>query len=344
MEQTRRGFLGAVGAAAAATAGCMAPASDPGGTQRFERAYESVSGAVARVRTYTDAGGGQGSAFRVDGGHLVTNEHVIAAANRVSVQYADGAWRDAEVVGADPYSDLAVLRAESPPPGPELPLREDLPNVGAEVLVVGAPFGLDGSATAGIVSGRNRTIPAPNDFSVPDVVQVDAPLNPGNSGGPIVDLDGNAVAVATARVPGADNLGFGVSSRLARRVVPRLVEAGSYDHAYMGVGVAGVDPAIAAANDLPEARGVYVVSVVDGGPADGTLRGSTGEATVEGMPVPTGGDTIVGLDGVGIATRADLSRHLALETSPGDDLEARVLRDGSEETVSFALDERPAPN
>lgn len=344
MKQTRRGFLGAVGGAVAATAGCVAPATDPGGTQRFERVYDQIAGAVTRVRTYSDGRGGQGSAFRYSDTHLVTNDHVVGDPNRIRVQYADGEWRGAEVVGRDPYSDLAVLRASQQPPGPDLDFVEEQPAIGAEVLAVGAPFGLDGSATAGIVSGHNRSIPAPNNFTIPAAIQTDAALNPGNSGGPIVDLDGGVVGVATAQVPGAENLGFGVSAELARLVVPNLVETGTHRHSFMGVGVAPVEPLIAAANDLPSVRGVFITSVLEGGPADGVLRGGTGETTVEGTPVPTGGDVVIGLNETDIRTQGELSRFLALQTSPGDTIDVRIWRDEAEETVELTLGERPDPN
>ena len=369
MERTRREVLG-IGAAiaGAATAGCLgqtgSAATDNSG--QFESpvtaddpdyadVYEAVVPSVARVQTYVESretvlgsgpGGaaGQGSGFLYDEAHLVTNDHVIGDPDTIRVQATDETWVNASVVGRDPYSDLAVVELDGDLPGDPLPVAGELPPVGTRVLVVGAPLGLSGSASQGIVSGRDRTIPASTAagrFSIADAIQTDAALNPGNSGGPIVTLDGTVVGVATATR--GVNIGFGVSARLVEEVVPALIETGEYDHSYMGVGVTAVDPLLAAANDLPDASGVYVTDVVDGGPADGVLRGTDGETTVDGAPVPVGGDTIVALDDADVADNPDLSRYLALETDPGDTIAVTVVRDGAEETLDVTLDERPEP-
>ncbi|MGZ0745808.1 S1C family serine protease [Haloparvum sp. AD34] len=344
MDKTRRGFLGAVGAAATATAGCVAPSSSRGtGENRYEQVYEQVSPSVVRIRTYADGPRGQGSGFFYDGDHVLTNAHVVSGADDIRIQYADGTWEEVEVVGTDPYSDLAVIEAGRDAVSAPLPLVEELPDIGTEVLVVGSPLGLEGSASQGIISGRNRSIPGPNNFSIADAIQTDAALNPGNSGGPIVTLDGEVVAVATANIPGTDNLGFGVSAPLIERVAPALVEDGSYEHSYMGVGILEVDPLLAAANDLAEARGVYIASVVDGGPSDGVLQGSDGTTTVDGTSVPTGGDVVVGFEDTEIRTQGELSRYLALETSPGDVIDVAVVRDGERQTVELELGSRPEP-
>lgn len=377
MERTRRELLG-VGAALAATAGCLAPTGDGGrvgvdepfepaeGSEPvrvddgagYEEVYETVSPSVARIQTYAEdqpaglfdeeGGGGeasQGTGFRIGEDHLVTNDHVLDEADTIRVQDADGQWIDARIVGRDPYSDLAVIETDRSLPGGALPIAESIPAIGSEVLVVGSPLGLSGTATRGIVSGRNRTLPATQaagGFTIADAVQTDAALNPGNSGGPIVTLDGNVIGVATATR--GENVGFGVSARLIREIVPSLVETGSYDHSYVGINVTPVEPLIATANDLPEASGVYVAAVAEDGPSDGVLRGATSETTVEGATVPVGGDVIIALDDTATPTNGDLSRFLALETQPGDDVDVTVYRDGSEETVTVELDPRPDPD
>ena len=373
MEGTRREFLGLGAAiAGASAAGCLGrdgdlAADDAAGSAPqvdapvttddpdYVDVYDAVVPSVARVQTYVESrdtvfgseeGGpaGQGSGFLYDETHLVTNDHVIGDPDAIRVRATDETWVNASVVGRDSYSDLAVVELDGELPGDPLPVVRELPPVGTRVLVVGAPLGLSGSATQGIVSGRDRTIPAstaPGRFSIADAIQTDAALNPGNSGGPIVTLDGTVVGVATATR--GDNVGFGVSARLVNEVVPALVETGSYDHSYMGVSVAPVDPLIAAGNDLPDASGVYVDDVVPGGPADGALRGSDGETTVDGASVPTGGDVIVALDDAEVTDNPDLSQFLALETSPGDAVAVTVVRDGDEETVDVTLGERPEP-
>lgn len=377
MKRTRRELL-AAGAAVAATAGCLAPTGEGGRVGVDERTefeppertdpvrvdadadyvevYETVSPSVARVQTYVedpeesifgDGGGeaGQGTGFRIGEDYLLTNDHVLADPDTVRVQASDGSWLDAAVVGRDPYSDLAVVETNGTLPGGPLPLAEETPPTGTEVLVIGSPLGLAGTATQGIVSGRNRTIPAAvtavGQFSIADAVQTDAALNPGNSGGPIVTLDGNVIGVATATQ--GENVGFGVSARLAREIVPELIETGSYDHSFMGVSVLEVEPLLARANDLPEAQGVYIADVSADGPSAGVLRGADGETTVEGATVPTGGDTIVALEDTPIPTNEALSRFLALETRPGDRIDVTVWRDGDEETVALELGSRPEP-
>jgi serine protease Do len=376
MKRTRREVLGAGTALlTGAAAGCIGAAETPpdgdaaSGAQPqtdsplddadgagYDEVYDAVAPSVARVRTYVESrdtafgpaeGGpaGQGSGFLYDADHLITNDHVIGDPDTIRVQAADETWLDAAVVGRDPYSDLAVVELDGELPGDPLPVAADLPPIGTEVLVVGAPLGLEGTATQGILSGRNRTIPSSSTargrFSIADAIQTDAALNPGNSGGPIVTLDGTVIGVATATR--GENLGFGVSARLVNEVVPRLIETGSYEHSYLGVSVLAVDPLLAAGNDLPEARGVYVANVVDGGPADGVLRGADGETTVEGATVPTGGDTIVALDDTPVAESADLAQYLALETRPGDTIAITVVRDGAEETIDVTLGARPEP-
>lgn len=380
MKRTRRDVLG-VGAALAAggIGGCLGLSGEPTETEEerddsdrersessdvertepdsnpdYEAVYEAVSPSVVRIQTYVEErdgfaeGGGEagsGSGFLYSDGTLVTNDHVLGDADTVRVQTTDGTWLEADTMGRDPYSDLAVLETDGSIPGDPLPLADPTPPIGTEVMVVGSPLGLRGTATTGIVSGRNRTIPASSTargaFSIADAVQTDAALNPGNSGGPIVTLDGRVVGVATATR--GENVGFGVSAPLVREVVPDLISSGSYEHSYMGVRVLGVDPLLAEANDLPEARGVYVAGTEPGGPADGVLFGTDDETTVEGATVPTGGDTIIRLNGTAIDSNADLSRFLALETRPEDTITVTVRRDGGTETVDLDLGVRPDP-
>jgi S1-C subfamily serine protease len=244
------------------------------------------------------------------------------------------------VVGSDPYSDLATIRVSNRPAyASPLPLIEGEPVVGQEVVVIGNPFGLSGTATAGIVSGINRSIPGPTGYSIPDAIQTDAALNPGNSGGPMVSLDGEVIAVVNSG--GGENVGFGISAPLVRRVVPALIEDGEYEHSYMGVTLRTVTPAIAAANDLDEARGVIVVDVFDGGPSDGVLRPSDETAFVDGEAVPVGGDVILAMAETDLSTVEDLSSFLALRTSPGEEIDLTVSRDGQRRTVELELGRRP---
>jgi S1-C subfamily serine protease len=311
-------------------------------TSRVTDIYRDVVDSVVAVRV--DSAGGQagGTAWVYDADHLVTNEHVVSDAESVSVWFDEGGWRPARVVGTDVYSDLAVLEVKSMSANATpLGLTEKEPPIGTEVVAVGNPFGLTGSISTGVVSGRNRALPAANGFSIPDAIQTDAPVNPGNSGGPLVDMDGTVVGVVNSG--GGDNIGFAISAAMVRRVVPALIGTGNYDHPYMGVRIREVSPRLAEANDLDRSWGLYIHEVVDGAPADGVLRGSTGSTQVGDEQVPTGGDVIVRLGETDIRTSARLSTFLALETSPGDTVAVTVRRDGERETSLLQLGSRPDP-
>ncbi|WP_436931200.1 S1C family serine protease [Halosimplex halobium] len=317
---------------------------DADGESTYADVYRSTVPSVAQIQVYTGAPGpSQGTGFVYSDGHVVTNQHVVEGAETIYLRFSDSGWLDAAVEGTDVYSDLAVLSVEELPESAEpLALRESDPEVGTEVIAIGNPFGYSGSVSAGIVSGLNRTLPAPNDFSIPDAIQTDAPVNPGNSGGPLVTLDGAVAGVINSG--GGDNIGFGISAPLTRRVVPALLEDGEYEHSYMGVRLQTVGPLLAEANGVDEHVGVYIDLVRDGAPSDGVLQGSTGETTVAGQPgVATGGDVVVAMGGTSIPTREALASFLALETSPGDTIDVTVLRDGEERTVELTLGSRPEP-
>ncbi|MFB6200742.1 MAG: S1C family serine protease [Halorhabdus sp.] len=309
---------------------------------RFATVYQAVRDSVVQVRVRT-AGGtiGSGTGFVYDESHLITNEHVVADAQEVFVRYRSTGWRDASIVGTDIYSDLAVLAVDDRPEEAEpLPLWARDPPIGTEVIAIGNPYDLSGTVTSGIISGVDRTLSAPNNFLIPDAIQTDAPVNPGNSGGPLVDLDGRVVGVISAG--GGDNIGLAISAPLTRRVVPALLRTGSYDHPYLGISLRNVTPAIASANDLTETTGVYVDRVLEGGPSDGVLRGSTDQTLVDGLSVPVGGDVIRELAGVAVPTTAQLSSVLALETSPGDTTAIQIFRGGHPETVEVVIGSRPS--
>ena len=355
-EVTRRGFLSAVAVGSTvALAGCAtAPANDSeqpaddvseasiktlaplttpddqGNPSRFTDVYRAVRDSVTEIRVQTSTGIGRGTGWVYDtDGHVVTNEHVVRGETAVSVRLRTGEWRSATVKATDVYSDLAVLAPDDlPDSAVALPLREQDPPIGEEVLAIGNPFGFSGSVSSGIVSGLNRSLPAAGGsrFSIPDAIQTDAPVNPGNSGGPLVDLQGNVVGVINSG--GGDNIGFAISGALVSRVVPELVEDGDYDHSYMGITLRPVTPDIASDLGLQEASGIYVGEATDGGPADGVLQSEDVIKRMGGQPIPTD---------------QALSTFLALQTSPGDAIEIEVVRDGDRKTVTLTLGERPEP-
>lgn len=364
-ERSRRELLVAAGAAVG-VAGCteVSPlgsgSGDSGSTgdggnpagraglaaleERYVEVYEETVGSVAQIQVFGGAETGEGSGFVSDDGYLVTNHHVVAGADGVEVGFEAGQWREASVEGTDVYSDLAVLEVDDPPAGADsLPLAAEDPSPGTHVLAIGNPLGFEASASAGIVSALNRSLPGPGGFSIPAAIQTDAGLNPGNSGGPLVTLDGEVVGVNTFAP--AEGLGFAVSAPLARRVVPSLVETGSYAHSYVGVQLRTVTPVVADANglDVADARGVLVVEVIEDGPAAGAIRGSPEAERVRGEAVPVGGDVILGVDGMATPTLDSFSAYMALETSPGDVVDFEVRRNGDERTVEVELGERPRP-
>ncbi|WP_248517675.1 S1C family serine protease [Salinarchaeum laminariae] len=354
---SRRDVLATLGAGAmAAVAGCSEPfseASDDGGLTRaaglpptqaqgtvYTEVYQEAIDSVALLEVYGGQAG-QGSAFVYQDDLLVTNHHVVDGADTIDVQYADNDWTGADVVATDPHTDLGVIEVdERPDYATALSLADEKPIVGQEVMALGNPLGYDASVSRGIVSGTNRTLSAPTGFSIPNAVQTTASVNPGNSGGPLVDMDANVVAVINSG--GAENIGFGISAAVTDWVVPELIEDGEIAHTYVGIRTYPVDRRVAIENDLDEVRGVMVAEVVDGGPADGVLEPAEDEAFVGGRSIPIGGDVIVGIDGTTLQTRHELSTYLALETVPHETVEITVIRDGEEQAVEMTFGERPA--
>jgi S1-C subfamily serine protease len=347
-KRTRRSVLAGAAGLAAGLAGCaggvrespdpIEPTESPPDTDSpYEAVYEATIGSVAFIGS--DAGSGSGF---VHDGIVVTNHHVVAGAETVDVRFESGTWRTAGVTATDIYADLAVLSTDVPNEATSLSFVETVPPVGSEVLALGSPFGLESSVSAGIVSGRNRSLPnEQTGFAIPNTVQTDAGLDPGNSGGPLVTMDGDVTGVAVAGA--GTSVGFAVSPLLARRILPELIESGTYEHPYLGIRLVEVTPAIAAANDLDEVRGALVVQTINGGPAAGTLRGSQAETEIDGRPVPVGGDVIVELAGNEIESEADLGTTLALELSPGDRVSATIIRGGERREVMVSIGARPKP-
>lgn len=313
-----------------------APAETP---SDYTALYEETIDSVVKLRVTTPTTSSQGSGFIYDDSHVVTNEHVVQDADTVLVQFSNGEWREGRVIGTDVYTDLAVVRVEGMPASAErLPVATDTPKPGERVAALGSPFGLEGTITQGIVSGVNRSMRVEGGFSIPDTVQTDAPINPGNSGGPLVSTEGTVVGVNRAKE--GDNIGFAISAAVVNRVVPALIQDGSFEHSYIGIQTLPVTPQIAEANDLDEARGLAVVQTVNDTPAADTFR--TGElATTDTGHSVSGADIIVAVDDRPIQSNQDLSRYLLLHTDPGETVEFTVIRDGERQTVTLELIERP---
>jgi serine protease Do len=297
---------------------------------------------------------GQGSGFVYDTqGHIVTNYHVAGQADRITVVFSDGQSLSAELVGADPDTDLAVLKVDRPADELHpLPLGDsDSLRVGQFVAAIGNPFGLDGSMTTGIVSARGRTLASQaattngQRFNIPEIIQTDAAINPGNSGGPLLDLSGEVIGVNTAiasSVQQFSGVGFAVPASLVERIVPVLISEGHYDHAWLGASLADLTPELRDSMSLdPEQTGTLVVTVVEGSPAEKAgLRDGTREVEIDGQTVPVGGDVIVSVDGTPINAFEELLTAIT-NAQVGQTMTLGVLRDGKQITVDVTLEARP---
>jgi putative serine protease PepD len=282
-----------------------------------------------RASSSGDGGGGPfeqpgqatGSGFVIDEeGRVITNQHVVDGSDEVVVVTAEGDEYDAEVVGADASTDVALLDVEEGADLTVVPLgsSESL-SVGDPVVAIGSPFGLQGTVTSGIVSGLDRQIQAPDQFPIDGVIQTDAALNSGNSGGPLLDSQGRVVGVNSqieSQTGGNVGIGYAVPIDTAKQIVEQLLEDGTAEHAYLGVQL----------GDPGDQAGVPVAEVVDGSPAD--------EAGLQA------GDRIVRAGGDEVDSIADV-RGAVSSRSPGDELELEVTRNGDTETITVTLGDRP---
>ncbi|MGH2922510.1 MAG: S1C family serine protease [Solirubrobacterales bacterium] len=296
--------------------------------------------------------GGQGTAtgsgFVIDDdGHILTNAHVVEGATEIEVQAGDeGDVHSAEVVGMDPSSDVALLKVEETDGLTPLELGDSSKvQVGDAVVAIGNPFGLDRTVTTGIVSAKQRLIRAPNGFSISDVIQTDAAVNPGNSGGPLLDSAGRVIGINSQIATsggGNEGVAFAVPIETARDVADQLIDDGSVERAYIGISGGSLTPEAAEALNVDADQGVLVESVVQNGPAaDAGIEGADGEVTVDGDTFPAGGDVVTELDGEPLAGMDDLIAAVN-EAAPGDRFTLTVIRDDSERRVDVALGRRPA--
>ena len=290
-------------------------------------------------------------------GHIVTNNHVIDGAEKVTVTFADGLTLEAEVVGRDPESDLAVIKVDASKADlrPIALADSTQLRVGQFAVAIGNPFGLEGSMTFGIVSALGRSLPTNSSalgmggpsYTIPDIIQTDAPVNPGNSGGVLLDLQGNLIGVPTAiesPVRGSSGVGYAVPSIIVQKVVPELIEKGAFEHPYIGLSGGTLNTEMAKAMNLPDTtRGVLVGTVSDGSPAEKAgLQGSDKEAEIDGQQVKVGGDVITAIAGQPIKDFEDLTTYLARSGKVGQQVELTVIRDGKETNVTLTLAARPA--
>jgi S1-C subfamily serine protease len=291
-----------------------------------------------------------GSGFVINKtGHIVTNYHVIEGADEIEVSFSNQDTLTAKLVGSDPSTDIAVLRVEASSRG-LTPLDfgdSDQVRVGDTVVAIGNPFGLARSASAGIVSSvQERTITAPNGYPINHVIQTDAAINRGNSGGPLLNARGEVIGV-NSQISTADGstgnvgIGFAVPSNTVKNVVAQLIDKGRVDRAFIGIGGTSIDPELARQFRLPVDTGVLVEHVVDGTPAARAgLRGGSSDVIVEGQSYRLGGDVIVALAGRRVESIEAL-RDLLSTHQPGDKVELEIYRDSTRETIELTLARQP---
>jgi putative serine protease PepD len=303
-------------APAAVTTTTVESSSRPTGAGLSAKAiYERTASAVVEVQ----AGNASGTGFVIDSeGHVVTNEHVVGTADSVEVRFAEGEEEQARVIATDRSTDLALLEVDLA--GHNVDPVELGPSanveVGDPVYAIGNPFGLERSLTAGIVSAVDREIEAPNGFTITDAIQTDAPVNQGNSGGPLLDTSANVIGVVSqiaSETGGNVGIGYAVPSDTVRTVAAALLKDGEIERGYLGVRLAETDDGVS-------------VEVRDGEPAEAA-----------GMET---GDVVVEAAGKPVESAEDIQNAVA-SRKPGDKLELKVQRGGDERTVTVTLGTRP---
>ena len=284
-----------------------------------------------------------------DEGHVVTNRHVVESAERIVVVLSDGAQSDAEIVGLDADSDLAVIRIadDSLRPPPIALGDSDTIKPGQLAVAIGDPFSRGFSMTSGVISALGRTMsPSESNFAVPRVIQHDAATNPGNSGGPLLNRKGELVGINAqiiSQTGAFSGVGLAIPVNLAKLVIPALIAEGRYEYPYIGIRGTSVGPDIAAAMDLPSGtRGALVLAVgADSAASRGGLRASDRLTVINGVEFPIGGDVIIDIDGAAIRSMDDLLAYVVEHTRPGDTAAFTVLRDGVEATLNITMAARP---
>ena len=291
-----------------------------------------------------------GSGFVIDkAGHIVTNYHVVEGANEVTVSFSNRDTVKAEVVGTDPSTDLAVLRVDTSAAAlTPLPLGDsDAVRVGDPVVAIGNPFGLDRTVTSGIVSALQRLITAPNQFTIDHVIQTDAPINHGNSGGPLLSSRGQVIGVNTQietgdTATGNVGIGFSVPANTVKDVVAQILRTGRVDHAYLGISGQAVTPDVADKYNLAVKKGVVVESVTqDSGADEAGLKGGKTQVVVAGETFVLGGDIIVSFGGKRISSIEQLRDAVAAH-KPGDKVKVVIYRDANKTSVTVTLGRQPA--
>lgn len=285
-------------------------------------------------------------------GDIVTNNHVVSGADKIEVTFSDGTIVPATLVGADPDSDLAVLKVDvaASQLQPVQLADSTAVKVGQLAIAIGDPFGLEGTMTTGIISAVGRSLPVDQNstqsYSIPDVIQTDAPINPGNSGGVLVDALGQVLGVTSAiesPVRANAGIGFAIPSAIVNNVVPSLIKDGKYVHTWLGLSGTTLIPDLAKPMNLDAGqRGALVEEVMPNSPAEKAgLQGSSKQVTIDGISTNVGGDVITAIDGQPVVSMEDLIAYLARSTQVGQKVTLTILRNGKQQSVDVTLEARP---
>jgi putative serine protease PepD len=318
--------------------------------------YEKVADGVVNVTStaiqmdfffnaFPTQGSGSGSIIDTKG-HILTNHHVVANAQKLEVTLADGSKWPAKLIGSDPDNDLAVIKIDAPKEKLKVISMGDSKSlrIGQKVLAIGNPFGLQRTLTTGIVSSLGRTIRSEVGTLIEDVIQTDAAINPGNSGGPLLNSEGEIVGINSAIISptgGSVGIGFAIPVITAKRVVPELIAKGYVTYPYIGATIQSLIPEMAKYLELKIERGAMISEVVKGGPADKAgLKGGNQKVQVGNMIVLVGGDIVVKVDQKEVKTNDELIRYIR-EKKPGDTILLKVFRKDSLIDVKVTLGERP---
>jgi S1-C subfamily serine protease len=291
-----------------------------------------------------------GSGFVIDkAGHIVTNYHVVEHARSVDVSFSNNESMKAKLVGSDPSTDIAVLQvdAHSRALTPLALGNSDAVRVGDSVVAIGNPFGYDRTVTAGIVSALQRVIQAPNSYSIDHVIQTDAALNKGNSGGPLLDARGNVIGVnsqiaADSGSSGNVGIGFAVPINTVKTIAAQIIKTGHAEHPYLGISAQAVTPTAAKLFHLPATHGLLVARVQPGSAAaQAGLHAGSGNATLAGESYPLGGDLITKIDSTPLYS-LDQLRDVIDDKQPGDQVRLETYRGDQARTVTVKLGRQPA--
>jgi S1-C subfamily serine protease len=331
------------------------PAEVDAAEQRIINVYERVSPSVVHITSRSQVldfwrgvvpQEGSGSGFVLDQqGNIVTNDHVIEGAQEIEVLLANGTGYPAQLVGADPYNDLAVVHIDAPADllvpveiGSAATLR-----VGQQVIAIGNPFGLDWTLTTGVVSALGRTIETEEGQALGEVIQTDAAINPGNSGGPLLDSSGRVIGINSAISSpsgGSVGIGFAIPAETILRVVPELLSRGYYPHPWTGFSAYELSYELRPSESGPD-HGLLIVDIAPGGPAERAAL-QAAEARRQGRQIVfNGGDIVVAVDGIQIKSRDELTIFLENQKRVGDTVSLTIVRDSAETVVPLELGERP---